>query len=229
MTDIRKKLLLVGSLVTTFVAQTGNVQAAVMTFDNATIPKLSLPYIENGLSLNLIPLTDQDVSDPENKSHIHTEPGSNGGKLIKFGEHLRGGVFQRTDGQPFSLIKWDVEEAQLGYFNAQGQLSQNTLKIVGYKNGTENAEFTLTNNQTGEIVFPDFQNVDKVEFWFTDPGRGIYPLSVHSGYKGLAVKIDNVTFDAPKAVPLPAAAWLFGSALLGGGIMRRKPGTTVNS
>ncbi len=209
----------------------------IMTFDNIDLPKVSLPYTEGDYRLDLIPA----VNDPDHKSHIHghqSPPPNDSNRFIKIGYHFRGGEINRIDGQAFSLQSWEVLSSTIKTFDG-ANISPGTLEIAGFRNGAEVAHAQLADGQTGIMNFgPAFADIDQVEFWFGEWCKGCYLENVNSnkfftyadpGFNNPNVQLDNLTFGAPKAVPLPAAAWLFGSALLGGGIMRRKPGTTVNS
>lgn len=74
--------------------------------------------------------------------------------------------------------------------------------------------------------FAEMQNVYLVEYFYDVLGRG-NDGSLNPNLGNLVIRLDNLQLTAPAAVPLPAAAWLFGTGLLGlfgiGG-RRRKPG-----
>lgn len=53
-------------------------------------------------------------------------------------------------------------------------------------------------------------------------GESTAPVTIALTGQDLALTLEGSTFSAASAIPVPAAAWLFGSALLGLGVVRRK-------
>jgi hypothetical protein len=110
-----------------------------------------------------------------------------------------GGLFEtpeiwigREDGQAFSFMSADISGNVLGYFATSSE--------GNFNNGTGPS---LSELGTGAWL-----NVSSVYLY----GAGSPSFTANS--------IDNVTVGA--AVPVPAAVWLFGSALAGLGWLRRK-------
>ena len=203
--------------------------AYTVNFDNITLPKVTLPYTEGGYRLDLL----EPVNDPGNKSHIHghqSAPPNEDNRYIKIGYHFRGAAFDRTDGQAFSLQSWDVLQADIKTFDGTN-LDPGVLEIAGYRDGVEVARTQLPDGASGTFEFPEFGRVDRVEFWFPEWCKGCYlenidpdKFTAYASIDNPHVSIDNVTFAAPQAVPLPGAVWLLGSALLGWPALRRVHG-----
>lgn len=96
-----------------------------------------------------------------------------------------------------------------------------TLRITGTGDGVSYTHDVLLGISEPSFVSLDWTGLTSVTFqWLAgSPGTTIpgFPTGEHFAF-------DNITFNAPvAAVPLPAAAWLLGSALLGfAGVARRK-------
>ncbi len=94
----------------------------------------------------------------------------------------------------------------------------NEGKHLLYKGGEQVAQTTLFNGVTGIFDFlaadSGFSEVDYVEFFFTDFYR-LKPSSM--GKPELEFQFDNIVVGEAvvSAVPVPAAAWLFGTGLVG--------------
>ncbi len=80
------------------------------------------------------------------------------------------------------------------------------------------AKGNATNGFLGTHLFLDnfkeLQDVYLVEYWYDSLGRG-KDGSLNPDFGNLKIRLDNLQLTAPQAVPLPAAAWLFGTGLLG--------------
>jgi len=91
-------------------------------------------------------------------------------------------------------------------------------KHLLYKGGEQVAQATLLNGVTGTFDFlaadSGFGEVDYVEFFFTNFER-MKPSSMGDG--ALDFEFDNIVVGEAvvSAVPVPAAAWLFGTGLVG--------------
>jgi hypothetical protein len=115
---------------------------------------------------------------------------------------LTGGVALRSQGQGtedmfgFAAMSWDIDfsELEFGVWN----------------------EFSFSLNDAIEMNYGDFvydsDNVN-IEFYISNESGNIQHQST--------MYIDDFVVSA-NAVPVPAAAWLFGSALIGLGICRKK-------
>ena len=117
-----------------------------------------------------------------------------------------------STGQAFSLESADLGLSVLG--------SPIDLTIVGYYSGGGSISTTFTATET------TFQNDPLTPFFFgagwTNLSSVVFETTAHSGGV-LTVPnslVDNIVVIA---VPVPAAVWLFGSALAGLGWLRRKP------
>jgi hypothetical protein len=99
----------------------------------------------------------------------------------------------RTDGGTFSLLSWELGSSS----------PDDEIHVTGYLagGGQVNTTFTTSNFQTLSFS-SEWQNLLSVEF---DPT--------------VSMVFDDI---AASVVPVPAAVWLFGSALAGLGWIRRK-------
>jgi hypothetical protein len=70
----------------------------------------------------------------------------------------------------------------------------------------------------------EFELVNGVTDWVVDIAYGVYPQtdSVGDGEGAIWYPDAQATWTRTPEVPIPAAAWLFGSALLGLGVVKRK-------
>jgi hypothetical protein len=109
----------------------------------------------------------------------------------------------RTDGDTFYL-------QQLDYWSRDPEYRSNFVTVTGYQDGSIVGEFVI-----GQATIDPFLTVTSSFGGAVDLLR----LSVSGG--GSATTIDNIALTA---VPVPAAVWLFGSALAGLGWFRRKTG-----
>ena len=114
-------------------------------------------------------------------------------------------TLSRADGGLFTLYNFDVQA--FGGGPVPLSFGQNTYDINrSYGLNVSPAEWTTVNPlQDYEGYYaPLFVNVSSVKFSLSDPG---------------VILLDNIVVSA---VPVPAAVWLFGSALVGLGWLRRK-------
>jgi hypothetical protein len=99
----------------------------------------------------------------------------------------------RTDGGAFSLLSWELGAASL----------DDEIHVTGYLAGGGQVNTTFITSDFQTLNFSsEWQNLLSVEF---DPT--------------VDMVFDNI---AASVVPIPAAVWLFGSALAGLGWLRRK-------
>lgn len=128
-----------------------------------------------------------------------------------------------------SLIDWNLSWLGVRFTSANSQAAADRLFIV-------NSAGTLVQDVDEELVFACLGSFCRVVDLATDD----YPLFTSgngdslgfytSDYVGGVVHFNNtleffdLTYSAPSAVtvPLPGTTWLFGSAILGLGILKRK-------
>lgn len=114
-----------------------------------------------------------------------------------------GASLSRTDGKLFSLQQFDVGSGQALYMN---------LHLVGTKGDNSSVTYDLSSDtaasqwSTIDLQLLGFSNLKSVSFTGSGP---------------IGIALDNINVSQ---VPVPAAAWLFGSALAGLGLQagRRK-------
>ncbi len=120
--------------------------------------------------------------------------------------NANGGAAEISSAAPF-----DFNDA---YFTAASRWGLD-ITATGYRNGSllYQQQFTVNTN-TAQLFTLNFTAIDRLEF--VSSGGQEYIGS------GLHFTMDNASIT-PAAVPVPAAAWLFGSALAGFiGFKRRK-------
>jgi len=181
------------------------------------------------------------IVDFNDNSHIHVN-GGDGNPATPTTPFIHGdvgGVFIDGSGSldTFSFQSMDIlhsvlESDSIGHPNttitARGFLGGTNNMLTGiteangttlkYTGGAKVAEATLLNGATGIFDFlaadSGFGEVDYVEFFFTDFYR-LKPASLGDG--ALDFQFDNIVVGEAgvSAVPVPAAAWLFGTGLMG--------------
>ena len=132
-------------------------------------------------------------------------------------------AFRHESGQAFDLNSMDVYLFDDDVSELQGAHVITPLEIIGYDNvGTVVASRTITPSGVSDadewvnVVFgDDWNSVHSVYIQHQALVINIFGGS----YEPLNPRIDNVSANV---VPIPAAVWLFGSALAGLGWMRRK-------
>lgn len=113
----------------------------------------------------------------------------------------------RVDGGAFSLMSadWVLRDEQNAYW----------LDPYSYVVGNLADGSTIIAHNAAELGQGDWLNIESALFvGDMDEDLGGYPTS------NIKVMVDNIVVGA--AVPIPAAVWLFGSALAGLGFMRGK-------
>lgn len=125
------------------------------------------------------------------------------------------GLFDMISIDAFNVIGADLNPA-LGKSFA--------IQFDGLLGGAVQVSKQLTSNTTGIINFLSesilWGGLDKVQVWYASQPTGFGSFSTFTGDD---FKFDNIVVEASvSAVPLPAAVWLFFSALGGLGVMRRK-------
>lgn len=199
-------------------------------------------YIEHGFEHNAIVFNNQQFG-----SHVHAAGVVHADGSFSTGSQLAadagGGFFRQVNGKQFSLDSWEianlktVDENELFNLNPNnfGPAPESHLVIQGSLAGV--SKFTLDIFYTAAflstVVTPlgevqagtlDFltvtngvsTNIDLVEYWFSGTGRGVLPFSEHVQQQ---VVLENIVVTT---VPVPAAFYLFLSALSGLMIVRKK-------
>lgn len=178
-------------------------------------------------------------------SHLHGSRNvSTGNNASQLEADAGGGYFQLADGDVFSVLGLDIATLNLGLVG--GGFS--TLTFRGYTSADFSTAFDvvigddsagnpvdiiggLFETETGAGIngthihlddVDEFGSIYLLEYFFDAPGRGSNPGTTPA-FANLLVELDNVEFGPEvSAVPLPAAAYLFVSALFGLGVWRRK-------
>lgn len=97
------------------------------------------------------------------------------------------------------------------------------VQIDGLLGGVVQASMQLSSGTVAVIDFVSaggWLSLDEVQFWYSSQGA----FGNFSSFTGDDFKFDNIVVEAATVsnVPVPAAVWLFFSALGGLGVMRRK-------
>lgn len=231
-----------GLLLAGLVTASGAVSAAVTTinFDgmgpaygghaNAAAPCTNGEaecYAESGFLIGV-------VSDPTLTNHVHGDINGFDGVNFQYGlgyhNDSSGMYMRRADGEAFTVSEVDFSAA-FGF--ASGNVRKGFWEILGFDqavnpnlssgNGTNYANRTAyqtVNNYANDFtnglltLNSDFNDADGIKgLWIHFNGA---PSTALAG-PGLPfkVEIDNLVVGDVAAVPVPAAAWLFGSGLLG--------------
>lgn len=129
-----------------------------------------------------------------------------------------GSTLTREGGGAFNLLSLEAA-AVSGSDRLPSSGAAYAVKIEGFL-GTVSQGTTLLTSLTAAVI--DFSSwsgsVDEVQFSFYSQGS----YGNFSTFSGDDFKFDNIKVEAVSAVPVPAAVWLFFSALTGLGVMRKK-------
>lgn len=116
-------------------------------------------------------------------------------------------------------------------FTFSSLVSLDSLELDNFEpllNADKHAEFSFN---AGGISAIDDNNMTDLGFsnWRYDVNEDVTSFTIgtpaRSGIIGdTSFRINNIVVSAIPSVPVPAAAWLFGSALLGMGVVRRNNG-----
>jgi hypothetical protein len=148
------------------------------------------------------------------------------------------GTIDYTDGGTFTLGANTFSGLPFSVHNTSVEMTAGNYSIT---NGTSTLNYTVGAGQIGAQMLMDwgpsiYTNMLVAFVWnYSDSGgvRTLTPgatgtgtsfggVTMINGFSGQTPGI-NMTTPAPSAVPVPAAAWLFGSGLLGlVGVARRK-------
>ncbi len=100
-----------------------------------------------------------------------------------------------------------------------GVYGSQTLTLKGYNNGAQLYQSSLFIDLTPRLFVANWTGIDQLQLL---TGNDVTPDPDFPGLTSYAYwAIDNVQYNQP--VPVPAALWLFGSALLGLPLLARKP------
>ncbi len=193
-------------------------QALVMDFGSGpgnTVP-FSTPFVQDGMSMapvdtgntsnsfnhwDLLKGNHPSASSDDWAGSIHT---GNEAEMVEF----------TFGGAAFDLIAFDIEDIRLddefpGY------------NLVGTFTSSKGASLDVSSIGTVNFsTLAGFQNI--TSFTFSMP-LGVGGSCEIAGQNCSTMVFDNIQFREASVVPVPAAAWLFGSGLLGLiGIARRK-------
>lgn len=141
---------------------------------------------------------------------IEQSPGDNAlyyqgtGSTSPFGDDAGPLLITMTSvsGDPFAFYGADITGTSLNgtaYWGATGLVAGGSQPLGPFA--------------AGPVGTGDWLNLDEVEFYVLSSG-------VVGGFDTLSLTLDNINASV---VPIPAAVWLFGSALAGLGWLRRKP------
>ena len=117
-------------------------------------------------------------------------------------------VFASIDSQPFDLISFDAANWQNYFFEAE--------MVGNYASGGQIQTIIGIDGGFDSFVFDQNEWGVEIEDWV---GLSSLSITVDNTAYPSQLMIDNIVINA---VPIPAAAWLFGSALAGLGWLRRK-------
>ncbi len=209
----------------------------------AVFPASGHFYLEEGMMHSAIgfgttPGNSIGVFTPEFTSHVHGNSETSS-RISRLEPDAGGGLFMLADGDPFSFIGFDLASFNMNLATSgttsvtmRGYTSSDYSTFYDIQIGSTGGAATDGSNATdvnGDgLVFSSGSNgtrvdVDSVaefgelyllEYWFDLSGRGIDPAS-NSESANLLFGIDNAEFGSVATVPVPAAAYLFGSAVLG--------------
>jgi len=116
-------------------------------------------------------------------------------------------------GDDFALDSFDI-----GFLNGK----VGTENLGGYRDGSQVA-FEAINIPAGDVL-PVYQTIQMDASW-VNLDHLYFNISANDCCPGDASALDNIVLSSATSVPVPAAAWLFGSALAGLGWLRRKRST----
>jgi len=200
---------------TVFFSTSASAAPVTMLLENLSADQAD-PFFEEGFAI-LAP-----------GEHLHatfnnqfTLPGL-GSNAAQMAADTKGSILFRDDDAngiadgAFNMISLEA----INIFGADFSGAAYAVKIEGFL-GNVSKGVTLLTSGAGDIIeFSSWEGaVDLVQFSFESQGS----YGNFSTFTGDDFKFDNITVEAAVApVPVPAAVWLFVSALGGLGVMRRK-------
>ena len=218
-----------------FESGTNTPSMAVGPLPGSVFPAFGNSYIEDGvvhsaIGFGIAPGTP--VGNGGGGSHVHGEPGG-GGTVSVILRDSGGAFFQLVDGDAFSIGGLDVHS--MNFALAGGGFSTMTLRGYTSSDLSTFHDVTLSDdgsgNPDGNGIFDadpisagghlhleevdEFGSIYLFEYFFDSLGRG-NDGSLNPNLINLVFRIDNVEFGPEvAAVPVPAAVYLFGTALMG--------------
>ena len=200
-------------LVAVFLSNSASATPVTMGLEFLTADQ-DTPYIENGFSIQAP------------GEHLHatfnnaffpvTLPGA-GSNAAQMAADTTGSMLTRVGGGAFNMISLEA----INVFGTDWNGATNyALKIEGFLGAVSQGVTLLTSNTIAVIDFTSWSGpVNQVQFSYASQGS----YGNASAFTGDDFKFDNITVEAAVApVPVPAAVWLFFSALGGLGVIRRK-------
>lgn len=162
-------------------------------------------------------------------SHVHGYASGDGSIGSELAGDSGGGFFQLQDGNAFSMLGMDISQLEL-------DATHNSMTFRGYTSADFSSwyDVSLTSGGNGAPLVTDgsdlvstslgaagthvhlsdvaeFGSLYLFEYFYDNPGRALNPNQT-----GLSLVLDNVMIGPEVvAAPIPAAAYLFGSALVG--------------
>jgi len=177
---------------------TGASHAAVIDFDSQSLGSISSPLIIGDFQFF-----------PSGADIIQESPGDNALSLTGSGSTSPFG----NDAGPLIISMTAVGGGSFAFYGADvSGTSLNGTADSGYFGIVTGGSYPLGPFAAGPVGTGDWLNVERVQF-------EVYSYDVVGGFDTLSLTIDNVNASV---VPVPAAFWLFGSALFGLGWLRRK-------
>jgi len=176
----------------------GTAQAVTITFDAQSLGSISNPLVIGDFTFYASGADIIEESPGDNALQL-----SGSGSTSPFGDDAGPLIISMvsTSGNPFAFYGADVSGTSL-----------NGTADSGYYGLVAGGAHPLGPYAAGAVGTGDWGNLDEVRF-------EVYSYGVVGGFDALSITIDNVNASV---VPVPAAVWLFGSALAGLGWMRRK-------
>ncbi|MEE9395990.1 MAG: hypothetical protein V3V31_03145 [Methylococcales bacterium] len=198
-------------------------------------------YIEAGMRLNSLPFDNGTTG-----SHIHGAADFDSNRVfMQFHGDSAGFFLKEENGGKFSFDSFELVSSDFRVLNSGGTAvtGETTVEVRGYSdadgnNAVQGAEFTLdstlqpraASQSVVSIDLPDtFSDIALVEFWFSDPGRGVDPGASQFGqaYKQIGVDLDTFKTSEASVVPIPAAVYFFGVGLTGLFSLARRRGVRI--
>ncbi len=159
-------------------------------------------------------------------AHVH-RAGSQGDFALEYHNDSAGIYIRKTDSSSFALKSFDIEELSTGdNFTVVGfsEALNNDIVGIDINNIASAANYTasqsLTSADLGTVMLDSsFQDIKA--FWLVYSDITETP----SGAVAWDINIDNINVSDVSAVPVPAAAYFFGTGLIGLISMKRKKTT----
>ena len=137
-------------------------------------------------------------------------------------------TFTATWDQVSSILNISVSDGNSGQFT-DGYYDDGYDPSTDYYMGSSVSEYVTIDVSDGQInsfharyyYTDDTTNSNSTTRWFYDGSQLVRTNDDDQDY-GMSYSSDTLSYDVINPVPVPAAAWLFGSALVGLGAVKRK-------